>query len=74
VLEAHLITGDGDVMCHLMAQDNQHFAKIIREISAHPAVVGSSTSLSLDRAIPYRVAPLITSDYVASFHQRRQTR
>jgi DNA-binding Lrp family transcriptional regulator len=64
VLEAHMITGDGDVLCQLAARDNDDLARIIRQVSFHPSVVGSATTISLEQVIPHRVIPLIMSNYL----------
>lgn len=59
VLEAHTITGDGDLMLRVVARDNADLQRVIDEVVGHPLVERSSTVIALSRRIPYRLIPLV---------------
>lgn len=69
VLEAHTITGDGDLMIRIVARDNADLQRVIDLVVGHDAVDRSSTVIALSTRIPWRVLPLVraqTSDRSAS--------
>lgn len=59
VLEAHTITGSGDLMIRLVARDNADLQRVIDEVVAHPMVERSSTVICLSTRVPYRTLPLV---------------
>jgi len=59
VLEAHTITGSGDLMCRVVARSNADLQRVIDQIVSHSAVARASTIIALVEQIPYRVLPLI---------------
>ncbi|WP_131105245.1 Lrp/AsnC family transcriptional regulator [Ornithinimicrobium sufpigmenti] len=59
VLEAHTITGSGDVMLRVVARDNAHLQQVIDLVVSHPLVDRSSTLIALSTRIPYRTMPLV---------------
>lgn len=59
VLEAHTITGSGDVMLRMVARDNGDLQRVIDLIDGHPLVARSSTVIALSTPIPFRTAPLV---------------
>ncbi|TQM97302.1 AsnC family transcriptional regulator [Ornithinimicrobium humiphilum] len=59
VLEAHTITGSGDVMIRLVARDNGDLQRVIDLIDGHPLVARSSTVICLSTPIPFRTMPLV---------------
>ena len=61
VLEAHTITGAGDLMVRVVARSNTDLQRVIDLVLADPAIVRSSTVIALATQIPYRVLPLAHS-------------
>jgi DNA-binding Lrp family transcriptional regulator len=59
VLEAHTITGSGDMLCRVVARSNADLQRVIDAIVDLEGVVRTSTVIALDRPLPYRVVPLI---------------
>lgn len=59
VLEAHTITGSGDLMLRVVARDNAHLQEVIDVVVAHPQVDRSATLIALSTRIPYRTMPLV---------------
>jgi hypothetical protein len=59
-LEAHTITGAGDMMCRVVARSNADLQRVIDLILGYDGVVRCSTIIALDEQIPYRVLPLVT--------------
>jgi DNA-binding Lrp family transcriptional regulator len=61
VLEAHTITGAGDLFARVVARSNADLQRVIDLVLADPAIVRSSTVIALATQIPYRVLPLAGS-------------
>jgi DNA-binding Lrp family transcriptional regulator len=61
VLEAHTITGAGDVVCRIVARDNADLQRVIDLIVGYEGIVRSSTIIALAELIPYRLLPLVQS-------------
>ncbi len=59
VLEAHTITGDGDMMVRLVARDNVDLQRVIDLLVRHELVERSSTVIALSTKITHRVQPLV---------------
>jgi DNA-binding Lrp family transcriptional regulator len=59
VLEAHTITGAGDMLCRVVARSNADLQRVIDAIVDVEGVVRTSTVIALDRPLPPRVLPLI---------------
>jgi DNA-binding Lrp family transcriptional regulator len=59
VLEAHTITGAGDVLCRVVARTNADLQRVIDAIVDVPGVVRTSTVIALDTPVPYRALPLV---------------
>jgi DNA-binding Lrp family transcriptional regulator len=59
VLEAHTITGAGDMLCRVVARSNADLQRVIDAIVALDGVVRTSTVIALDSPLPHRVVPLI---------------
>jgi DNA-binding Lrp family transcriptional regulator len=68
VLEAHIVTGPGDILCRLAATDNDDLRAVIDTILDIPGVRRASTRISLTEAIPYRVEPLLAAAARAAEH------
>jgi DNA-binding Lrp family transcriptional regulator len=61
VLEAHTITGAGDLFARVVARSNSDLQRVIDRVLQDPAIVRSSTVIALATQIPYRVLPLANS-------------
>ncbi|REF96651.1 AsnC family transcriptional regulator [Asanoa ferruginea] len=61
VLEAHTITGSGDLMCRVVARSNADLQRVIDRIVSHGAVARASTIISLTEQIAFRVLPLVAA-------------
>ena len=59
VLEAHTITGPGDMLCRVVARDNVDLQRVIDAIVEVPGVVRTSTVIVLAAPVKYRVLPLV---------------
>lgn len=61
VLEAHTITGTGDIHCRIVARSNADLQRVIDQIVGYEGIVRASTIIALAELIPYRVLPLVRS-------------
>jgi len=59
VLEAHTITGPGDMLCRVVARDNTDLQRVIDAIVDVPGVVRAATVIALAAPVRYRVLPLV---------------
>jgi DNA-binding Lrp family transcriptional regulator len=59
VLEAHTITGAGDMLCRVVARTNADLQRVIDAIVSVAGVVRASTVIALATPVPYRVLPLV---------------
>jgi DNA-binding Lrp family transcriptional regulator len=59
VLEVHTITGDGDLMCRLVARDNDDLQRVIDDLVADQDIIRTSTVVALATVLPHRVLPLV---------------
>jgi DNA-binding Lrp family transcriptional regulator len=59
VLEAHTITGQGDMLCRVVARDNADLQRVIDAIVDVPGVVRTSTVIALAAPVGYRTVPLV---------------
>ena len=59
VLEAHTITGAGDMWCRVVARSNADLQRVIDAVLDHPGIVRSTTVVALATQIPHRVLPLL---------------
>lgn len=59
VLEAHTITGSGDVLCRVVGRSNQDLQRVIDDVVGVDGVARSSTVIALDTPIPHRMLPLV---------------
>jgi DNA-binding Lrp family transcriptional regulator len=61
VLEAHTITGAGDMLARVVARSNTDLQRVIDRVLENPAIVRCSTVIALATQVPYRVLPLARS-------------
>ena len=59
VLEAHTITGSGDLMCRIVARSNADLQRVIDQVVGYEGIVRASTIIALAEQIPYRMLPLV---------------
>jgi DNA-binding Lrp family transcriptional regulator len=59
VLEAHTITGSGDLMCRVVARSNADLQRVIDRILSYEGLIRASTIIALAEQIPYRTTPLV---------------
>ncbi|HEY2074703.1 MAG TPA: Lrp/AsnC family transcriptional regulator [Streptosporangiaceae bacterium] len=59
VLEAHTITGAGDMLCRVVARSNADLQRVIDSIVGLDGVVRTSTVIVLDSPLQHRVLPLV---------------
>jgi DNA-binding Lrp family transcriptional regulator len=59
VLEAHTVTGPGDMLCRVVARTNADLQRVIDVIVDVPGVMRASTVIALATPVPYRVLPLV---------------
>ena len=65
ILEAHTITGSGDMLCRVVARTNADLQRVIDAIVSVPGVVRTSTVIALATAVPYRTVPLVAASAAA---------
>ncbi|WP_182524269.1 Lrp/AsnC family transcriptional regulator [Nocardioides dongkuii] len=58
VLEAHTITGAGDLWVRVVARSNADLQRVIDLVLSEPAIVRSSTVIALATQVGHRVLPL----------------
>lgn len=61
VLEVHVITGSGDLLCRLAAQSNDHLHELIQGIVAMPEVGRTDSQLALSSPISRTLADLVVA-------------
>jgi DNA-binding Lrp family transcriptional regulator len=59
VLEAHTITGQGDMLCRVVARTNTDLQRVLDAIVSTQGVVRSATLISLATQVRYRILPLV---------------
>ena len=59
VLEAHTITGAGDMLVRIVARSNNDLQRVIDRIVGFEGVVRTSSVIALATQIPHRVLPLL---------------
>ncbi|MDN5789571.1 MAG: Lrp/AsnC family transcriptional regulator [Micrococcales bacterium] len=59
VLEAHTITGSGDLLIEVVGQDNADLQRVLDRIIDDTHVMRASTAIALETRIRHRTAPLV---------------
>jgi DNA-binding Lrp family transcriptional regulator len=59
VLELHTITGQGDLLCRIVARSNADLQRVIDQVVADRDIHRASTLIALSAPIPYRMLPLV---------------
>ncbi|HXP21821.1 MAG TPA: Lrp/AsnC family transcriptional regulator [Streptosporangiaceae bacterium] len=65
ILEAHTITGSGDMLCRVVARTNADLQRVIDAIVDVPGVVRTSTVIALATTVGYRTIPLVRATAAA---------
>lgn len=61
VLEVHVITGSGDLLCRIAARSNDHLHELIQRVVAMPEVSRTDTQLALSSPVSRTLADLIVA-------------
>lgn len=61
VVEAYMTTGPSDLVCRVVARDNDHLGHVLNQLLAVPGIARTMTALVLRTLIAPRVLPLITA-------------
>src|SRR3954468_19815136 len=61
VLEAHAITGAGDLHCRVAARTNAHLQDVVNRILEVQGITRTSTVIALSDQVSYRVLPLVAA-------------
>lgn len=61
VLEAHTVTGQGDLWCRVVARSNSDLQRVLDTVVSFPGIQRSSTMITLATQIEYRVLPLVAA-------------
>lgn len=59
VLEAHAISGPGDLHCRLVARTNQHLQEVVNRMLEVQGIVRTSTVIALSEQVRFRTLPLV---------------
>jgi DNA-binding Lrp family transcriptional regulator len=59
VLEVHTITGQGDMLCRLVARSNDDLQRVLNLVTKFEQIVRTSTVIALSNPIAHRVLPLV---------------
>jgi DNA-binding Lrp family transcriptional regulator len=59
VLEAHTITGSGDLLCRIVARSNTDLQRVLDQVMSFDGIVRASTNIALAEQIQYRTLPLV---------------
>jgi DNA-binding Lrp family transcriptional regulator len=74
VLEAHTVTGPGDLWCRVVARSNADLQRVLDTVVSHPGIERSATMISLTRQIDHRVLPLVGAATVGDAAGTRTSR
>ena len=61
VLEVHTITGQGDLLCRIVARDNDDLQRVIDDLVSDADIVRTSTLIALSTVVGPRVLPLVSA-------------
>jgi DNA-binding Lrp family transcriptional regulator len=59
VLEVHTITGQGDMLCRIVARSNADLQRVIDRVIGFDGIVRASTAIAMENPVVYRVLPLV---------------
>ena len=61
VIEAHGTSGSLDLLCRVVARDNEHLQDVLNLILSNAAVRRSTSHIALSRQIAFRTGPLVAA-------------
>ena len=61
VLEVHTITGNGDLLCRVVARSNADLQRVIDQVVATDGIGRTSTVIALATQVGHRVLPLVNA-------------
>jgi DNA-binding Lrp family transcriptional regulator len=61
IVEAHSVTGGGDLLTRVVARDNTHLEDVLQKLVGVPGVVRTRTQVALRERVPHRMLPLVRS-------------
>ncbi|MFE6366037.1 Lrp/AsnC family transcriptional regulator [Streptomyces sp. NPDC057806] len=59
VLQVHGLTGESDLLVHVVATDAEDLYRIAGDILGHPGVERTTTALVMRQLVDYRITPLL---------------
>lgn len=59
VIEAHTMSGPGDLHCRVVARNNQHLQEVLNRVLELSGITRTATHITLTEQIPFRVLPLV---------------
>jgi DNA-binding Lrp family transcriptional regulator len=59
VIEAHGTSGPLDLLCRVVARDNEHLQDVLNRVLSNAAIRRSTSHIALSRQIAYRTGPLV---------------
>ena len=65
VIEAHGTTGPLDLLCRVVARNNEHLQEVLNHVLANPAVRRSTSYIAMSRQIAFRTGPLVQAGATA---------
>ena len=66
MLEAHTVTGPGDLWCRVVARSNADLQRVLDSVVSFPGIERSATMITLATQIEHRVLPLVAAATAAS--------
>ena len=59
VLEAHAVTGPGDLHCRVVARTNEHLQEVIARVLDVSGIMRTTTQIALAEQLSHRLVPLV---------------
>lgn len=59
VLELHTTTGEGDMLCRLVARSNADLQRVIDRVVGFDGIMRASTAIVMENPVPLRIIPLV---------------
>jgi DNA-binding Lrp family transcriptional regulator len=60
VLEVHTITGEGDMLCRVVARSNDDLQDVLNRVTECEEILRTSTAIALSNPVSHRVLPLVS--------------
>jgi DNA-binding Lrp family transcriptional regulator len=61
VIEAHGTSGPLDLLCRVVARDNEHLQEVLNRVLSNAAIRRSTSHIALSRQIAFRTGPLVAA-------------